>query len=401
MSVLAKKLNRIKPSPTLAVTTKAAELKARGLDVIGLGIGEPDFGTPTHVKEAAIEAINNDFTKYTAVDGMVELKQAICRKFKRENNIDYQPNQITVGTGAKQVIYNAMMASLDPGDEVIIPAPYWVSYPDMVELAEGVPVFVNCGPEENFKLTAKQLEKVITPKTKWLILNSPSNPTGSAYSHNELKALTKVLLQHPHIYILSDDIYEHLIYDGLKFCTPAEVEPQLYERILTVNGVSKAYAMTGWRIGYGAGPLELIQGISIIQSQSTTNPCSISQKAAIAALDGPQDCIKTNADIFVPRRDLVVSLLNQTNGIINCAKPDGAFYVFADCRKMFGKKTPKGKLLRNSNEVAKYLLEEALVAVVPGSAFGSEGFFRVSYATSPEILTEACTRIQKACSLLK
>jgi aspartate aminotransferase len=399
MSLVAKKLSKIKPSPTLSITAKAIQLKASGLDVISLSIGEPDFDTPNNVKAAAIRAIEAGFTKYTEVDGTKELKQAICDKLSRENNIGYEVNQISVGTGAKQVIYNALMASIDPGDEVIIPAPYWVSYPDMVSLAEGSPVFVNCGPETNFKITPLQLDKTITKKTKWVILNSPSNPTGSAYTEDELKKLSEVLLAHPNVYVLSDDIYEHLLYDGKEFATIAAVEPRLKERVLTVNGVSKSHAMTGWRIGYGAGPVELIKAMGIIQSQSTTNPSSISQKAAVEALNGDQTFLHEQKAVFAKRRDMVVQMLNEVEGI-SATTPDGAFYVFADCRKLFGKTTPLGKKLQNSSDVVEFLLEDALVATVHGSAFGTEGFFRISYATSETLLIEACKRIKESCAKL-
>lgn len=399
MSFLASRLSRIKPSPTIAVTNKAQELKAAGHDVIGLGAGEPDFDTPANIKQAAITAINKGKTKYTAVDGTVELKKAICAKFKRENNLEYKPAQITVGTGAKQVIYNAFMATLNSGDEVIIPAPYWVSYPDMVELAEGVPVIANTKVEDGFKLKPAELERVITEKTKWIILNSPSNPTGAGYNQQEMRLLTDILLRYPNINIMADDIYEHVIYDDFKFVTPAEVEPKLYDRTLTINGVSKSYSMTGWRIGYAAGREDLIKAIAIIQSQSTSNPCSISQEAAIEALNGDQNFLKPNALLFKKRRDLVVKMLNEIEGI-DCQTPEGAFYVFPSCQKLFGKKTPKNSLISNSNDFSAYLLEEALVAVVPGIAFGAEGFFRISYATADNILEEACKRIKLACDKL-
>ena len=396
MSFIAARLSRIKPSPTIAVTNKANELKAQGLDIIGLGAGEPDFDTPETIKQAAIDGIKKGATKYTAVDGTVELKKAICAKFQRENNLSYEPKHITVGTGAKQVLYNALMATLDKGDEVIIPAPYWVSYPDIVELAEGTSVFVNCTAENNFKLQPRDLEAAITIKTKWLILNSPSNPTGAAYSHAELKKLTDVLLKHPHVYVLADDIYEHIIYDGFTFATPAQVEPKLQDRTLTLNGVSKAYAMTGWRIGYAAGPVELIKAIAVIQSQSTSNPSSVSQIAAVEALSGPQDFLKPRADAFKARRDMVVDRLNAIPGI-SCNRPEGAFYVFPSCEALLGKITPDGKTIANSNDFAEYLLSKALVAVVPGIAFGAEGFFRISYATADSVLKTACDRIEKAC----
>lgn len=397
---LAIRLKSIKPSPTLAVTAKAQELKAIGKDIIGLGAGEPDFDTPQNIKEAAIRAINEGKTKYTAVDGIIELKQAICKKFKKENDLEYTTKQITVGSGAKQVIFNALLATLSPRDEVIIPAPYWVSYPDMVALAEGVPVFVNSTAENNFKITPADLEKSITDKTKWLILNSPSNPTGSAYTEDELKALAQVLFKHPNVHIISDDIYEHIMFDNQKFYTIAQVEPKLRERTLTINGVSKSYSMTGWRIGYAAGPEHLIKAISIIQSQSTSNPCSISQYATLEALNGPQNFIKPNAELFRKRRDLVVGLLNDIPGI-SCQTPNGAFYVFPSCGQLVGKKTPAGKVINNCSDFTEYLLEYALVAVVQGAAFGMENFFRISYATSENILIEACARIKKACEELK
>ena len=400
MSILASRLSRIKPSPTIAVTQKARELQAAGRDVIGLGAGEPDFDTPENIKAAAVKAIEAGDTKYTAVDGTPALKKAICAKFARENGLTYTPDQITVGVGGKQVLYNALMATLNAGDEVIIPAPYWVSYPDMVELAEGTPVFVKCPAETGFKLTADALEKAITPKTKWLILNSPSNPSGAAYTRPEMKALTDVLLKYPHVWIMSDDMYEHLLYDGIDFCTPAQVEPELFNRTLTVNGVSKAYAMTGWRIGYAGGPKELIKAIGIIQSQSTSNPTSISQAAAVEALNGPQDFIPKNAELFKGRRDLVVSMLNQAKGI-ECPRPEGAFYVYPSCAGTIGKTTPEGKVIETDEDFVTYLLESEGVAVVQGSAFGLAPHFRISYATSTEALEEACRRIQRACANLK
>jgi aspartate aminotransferase len=399
MSLIAKRLSSIKPSPTIAVSTKAKELQAAGKDVIGLGAGEPDFDTIDYVKDTAIDAIRAGDTKYTAVDGTPALKKAICEKFRRENGLNYEPAQITVGAGAKHVIYNAFMATLDEGDEVIIPAPYWVSYPDMVDLAGGAAVIVQCSAGNNFKLQAKDLEAAITSKTKWLILNSPSNPTGAAYSHQEMQALTDVLLKHPHVYVMADDIYEHLIYDGFKFVTPAQIEPKLYDRTLTINGVSKAYAMTGWRIGYAGGSKELIKAMAIIQSQSTSNPASISQAASVAALNGNQDYLKERCKAFQARRDMVVSLLNAIDGI-DCNIPEGAFYVFPSCRGLIGKKTPAGKLIGNDTDFTTFLLEEALVAVVQGSAFGAEGFFRISYATSEDVLKDACARIAKACAAL-
>ncbi len=399
-SFLSSNLSNIKPSPTIAVSTKAAELKAAGKDIISLGMGEPDFDTPENIKQAAISAIKAGETKYTAVDGSPALKKAVVAKFKRENGIEYLPNQISVSTGAKQVIYNALVATLNPGDEVIIPAPYWVSYPDMVFLGLGVPVIVESSAKNNFKITTSDLEAKITPKTKWLILNSPSNPTGSCYNENELKELAAILLKYPQIHILSDDIYEHLIFDGLKFATIAAIEPRLKDRCLVVNGVSKAYAMTGWRIGYGAGSEKLIKAMGIIQSQSTSCPSSISQAAAIEALNGIQDFIKPNAALFQKRRDMVVNALNQIEGI-ECNVPNGAFYVFPSCHGIYGKKTPAGNEIKNDNDFATYLLEEALVAVVPGIAFGAPGFFRISYAASEEFLKNSMQRIVSACSKLK
>ena len=400
MSILASRLSRIKPSPTIAVTNKARELKAAGRDVIGLGAGEPYFYTPDNIKDAAVKAIQAGDTKYTAVDGTPALKKAICAKFERENGLKYAPEQISVGVGGKQVLYNALMATLNPGDEVIIPAPYWVSYPDMVELAEGTPVAVSCPAEQGFKLQAADLEKAITPKTKWLILNSPSNPSGAAYTWDEMKALTDVLLKHPHVWVMSDDMYEHLLYDGLTFCTPAQVEPKLYDRTLTVNGVSKAYAMTGWRIGYAGGPKELIKAMGAIQSQSTSNPTSVSQAAAVEALNGPQDFIQERAEIFRQRRDLVVSMLNQAQGI-KCPTPEGAFYVYPSCAGTIGKKTPDGKVIETDEDFVTFLLESEGVAVVQGSAFGLAPHFRISYATSTQELEEACVRIQRFCNNLR
>jgi aspartate aminotransferase len=399
MPFLADRLSRIKPSPTIAVTTKALELKAAGKDVIGLGAGEPDFDTPDSIKAVAIKAIQQGQTKYTAVDGTPALKQAICAKFKRENGLDYKPNQITVGTGGKQVLYNALMATVNPGDEVIIPAPYWVSYPDMVLLAEGTPVIISCSQNSGFKLRAEELEAAITPRTKWIILNSPSNPTGAAYTREELKAITDVLVKHPHVWVMTDDMYEHLVYDDFKFFTPAQIEPKLYGRTLTVNGVSKSYAMTGWRIGYAGGPVELIKAMGAIQSQSTSNPSSVSQAAAVEALNGPQDFIPKNAEIFKARRDLVVKELNKAKGI-HCQTPEGAFYVYPSCAGAIGRKTPQGKVIKTDTDFVTYLLEAEGVAVVQGEAFGLSPYFRISYATSTEALTEACKRIQRACAAL-
>jgi aspartate aminotransferase len=399
MSIVAERLQRVKPSPTIAVSMKAAELKAAGKDVIGLGAGEPDFDTPANIKAAAKAAIDKGDTKYTAVDGTPALKKAIAAKFKRENGLDYAPNQISVGTGGKQVLYNALMATVNPGDEVIVPAPYWVSYPDMVILAEGTPVEVACSENQGFKLTAEALEAAITPKTKWLILNSPSNPTGAAYTKADLRALADVLLKHPHVWVMTDDMYEHLVYDDFKFTTIAEVEPKLYDRTLTVNGVSKAYCMTGWRIGYAGGPAQLIKAMSAIQSQSTSNPSSISQAAAVEALNGSQDFIPANNKVFKERRDLVVKMLNEAKGL-RCPKPEGAFYVFPSCAGTIGKKTPDGKVIATDTDFVTYLLESVGVAVVQGSAFGLAPYFRISYATSTEALRDACTRIQKACAAL-
>jgi aspartate aminotransferase len=400
MEFFSKNLARVKPSQTIAVTNKARELKAAGRDVIGLGAGEPDFDTPDNIKQAAIDAINRGETKYTAVDGMPELKRAICAKFKRENGLDYEPAQINVGTGGKQVLYNALLATLNPGDEVIIPAPYWVSYPDIVLLGGGEPVAVETRIEDGFKLTPEALAGAITPKTKWLIFNSPSNPTGAAYTRDEIKALTDVLLDHAQVWVLTDDMYEHLTYDGFAFTTPAQVEPKLYDRTLTMNGVSKAYAMTGWRIGYAGGPENLIAAMRKIQSQSTSNPSSISQWAAVEALEGPQEFIAERAGIFKERRDLVVAMLNQAKGI-DCPTPEGAFYVYPSCKACMGKTTPKGTKLESDEDFASALLEEEGVAVVHGAAFGLSPFFRISYATSNELLEEACQRIQRFCASLQ
>ncbi|MEJ6397711.1 pyridoxal phosphate-dependent aminotransferase [Yoonia sp. 208BN28-4] len=396
MSFLSATLDRVKPSPTIAVTTKAQELKAAGRDVIGLGAGEPDFDTPQNIKDAAVAAIADGKTKYTAVDGIPELKQAICAKFKRDNALDYTPAQVTVGTGGKQVLYNALMATLNPGDEVIIPAPYWVSYPDMVLLGGGTPVFVEGVMEQGYKITAEQLEAAITPQTKWFLFNSPSNPTGAGYSWDELKALTDVLLRHPHVWVMTDDMYEHLAYGDFKFCTPAQVEPQLYDRTLTVNGVSKAYAMTGWRIGYAAGPEILIKAMRKVQSQSTSNPCSVSQWAAVEALNGTQDFLAPNNDLFVTRRDLVVDMLNKAPGIV-CPRPEGAFYVYPSIAECIGKTSAGGAQITDDEAFATALLEETGVAVVFGAAFGLSPNFRVSYATSNAALEDACNRIITFC----
>jgi len=399
MAFLSDTLARVKPSPTIAVTTKAQALKSEGKDVIGLGAGEPDFDTPENIRDAAKRAIDSGKTRYTAVDGIPELKAAICSKFLRENGLTYTPQQISVGTGGKQILYNALMATLNPGDEVIIPAPYWVSYPDMVLLAGGTPVPVVAGIETDFKLTPEQLEAAITPRTKWFIFNSPSNPTGAGYTRKELKCLTDVLMRHPHVWVMSDDMYEHLVFDDFEFCTPAEIEPGLYDRTLTCNGVSKAYAMTGWRIGYAGGPVALIKAMGTIQSQSTSNPCSVSQYAALEALSGPQDFLADWRKVFQGRRDLVVGMLNQAQGI-RCPKPEGAFYVYPDISGCIGKATPAGTVISNDEVFATALLEETGVAVVFGAAFGLSPNFRVSYATSDEVLREACTRIQRFCATL-
>jgi aspartate aminotransferase len=399
MAFLSDTLARVKPSPTIAVTTKAQQLKSEGKDVIGLGAGEPDFDTPENIRDAAKRAIDSGKTRYTAVDGIPELKAAICSKFLRENGLTYTPQQISVGTGGKQILYNALMATLNPGDEVIIPAPYWVSYPDMVLLAGGTPVPVVAGIETAFKLTPDQLEAAITPKTKWFIFNSPSNPTGAGYTRAELKALCDVLMRHPHVWVMSDDMYEHLVFDDFEFCTPAEIEPGLYDRTLTCNGVSKAYAMTGWRIGYAGGPVALIKAMGTIQSQSTSNPCSVSQYAALEALSGPQDFLADWRKVFQGRRDLVVGMLNQARGI-RCPKPEGAFYVYPDISGCIGKATPAGTVITNDEVFATALLEETGVAVVFGAAFGLSPNFRVSYATSDTVLREACARIQRFCASL-
>ena len=400
MTFLSSSLARVKPSATIAVTDKARALKAAGRNVIGLGAGEPDFDTPANIKLAAIHAIEAGKTKYTAVDGIPELKDAIIAKFQRENGLTYTPNQIIVGTGGKQVLYNALMATMNPGDEVIIPAPYWVSYPEMVALAGGEPVAIVCTAEFGFKLQPAALEAAITPKTKWIILNSPSNPTGAAYSRAELKALTDVLVKHPHVWIMTDDMYEHLVYDDFAFTTPAQIEPRLFDRTLTVNGVSKAYCMTGWRIGYAGGPVELIKAMSTIQSQSTSNPSSIAQWAAVDALNGPQEFIPANNTVFKERRDLVVSMLNQAKGI-DCPRPEGAFYVYPSCAGTMGKTAPSGKVLENDQDFVTELLESEGVAVVQGSAFGLGPAFRISYATKTSDLEDACKRIQRFCGNLR
>ncbi len=400
MAFLADALSRVKPSATIAVSQKARELKAQGRDVIGLGAGEPDFDTPDNIKKAAIDAINRGETKYTPVSGIQPLREAISAKFKRENNLDYDWKQTIVGTGGKQILFNALMATLNPGDEVVIPSPYWVSYPEMVALCGGTPAFAETSIDNGFKLTPAALEKAITPKTKWLIMNSPSNPSGAAYTSDELKALADVLLAHPQVWILTDDMYEHLTYGDFKFATIAEIEPKLYDRTLTMNGVSKAYAMTGWRIGYAAGPIELIKAMDMIQGQQTSGACSIAQWAAVEALNGPQDFIGKNKAIFQGRRDLVVSMLNQATGI-KCPVPEGAFYVYPSCQGLIGKTAPTGKVIATDEDFVSELLEAEGVAVVHGSAFGLGPNFRISYATSETLLEQACERIQRFTASLK
>jgi aspartate aminotransferase len=401
MAFLADTLKRIKPSATIAVSDKARALKQAGRDVIGLGAGEPDFDTPDNIKQAAIAAIESGrAAKYTAVDGIPELKAAVAAKFKRENGLEYKPSQISIGTGGKQVLYNALMATINPGDEVVIPAPYWVSYPEMVALAGGTPVIVDTKMEDAFKLKAEALDRAITPNTKWLIFNSPSNPSGAAYARAELKALTDVLVKHPQVHILTDDMYEHLVYDDFQFTTPAQVEPNLYERTLTLNGVSKAYCMTGWRIGFAGGPEPLIKAMAMLQSQSTSNPSAVAQWASVEALNGPKDFIPKHNKVFKERRDLVVSMLNQANGL-KCPKPEGAFYVYPSCAGAIGKTTPSGKKLATDEEFVTELLEAEGVAVVQGSAFGVGPAFRISYATKTDDLEEACRRIQRFCGNLK
>ena len=399
MGFISDSLNRIQPSATIAITTKAQVMQAEGKNVIGLAAGEPDFDTPQNIKDAAIRAIQSGDTKYTAVDGTPKLKEAIVAKFKRENGLTYTSKQITVGTGGKQVLYNAFMATLSAGDEVIIPAPYWVSYPEMVLLAEGEPKIVPCTQETGFKLNPADLERAITPKTKWVLLNSPSNPSGAAYTYAELKAITDVLVRHPHVWVLTDDMYEHLVYDDFKFFTPAQIEPSLFDRTLTMNGVSKAYCMTGWRIGYAGGPEKLIKAMGDVQSQSTSNPSSISQAAAVEALNGPQDFIPVNNAVFKARRDLVVNMLNAAQGL-HCHTPEGAFYVYPSCAGLIRSTTPSGATLNNDEDVINYLLDSQGIAVVHGAAFGLSPHFRVSYAASTELLEEACKRIQKACAEL-
>ena len=398
-TLIAERMSLIKPSPTMAVTKMAAEMKAAGQDIIGLGAGEPDFDTPDHIKNAAIEAIKNGETKYTAVDGTPALKKAIAKKFYKDNSIKYNIDEIIVSVGGKQVLYNALMSSINPGDEVIIPSPFWVSYPDMVSLAGGVPIIVEGKEKNNFKIQPEDIRDKISTKTKWIIINSPSNPTGSSYSAEELRDIGNLLLEYENIFVMSDDIYEKIIYDDFKFFSLAEVVPELKDRILTVNGVSKAYAMTGWRIGYAGGPKHLITAMSKLQSQSTSNPSSISQAAALAALEGPEEFLLERNERFKTRRDMVVKMLNECNGL-SCIKPSGAFYVYPSCSGIIGKSSKEGKLIENSIDFSSYLLESVGVAVVPGSAFGADPFFRISYATSDSILEEACNRIKKACEQL-
>jgi aspartate aminotransferase len=400
MGFISDSLNRIQPSATIAISSKAMALKAEGRDIIGLSAGEPDFDTPDNIKEAAIAAIRKGHTKYTNVDGIPELKKAIAAKFKRENGLDYKVSQVSVGTGGKQILFNALLATVNPGDEVVIPAPYWVSYPDIVMLAGGKPVFVETTIEHGFKLQPDALEKAITPRTKWFVFNSPSNPSGAAYSRDELRKVTDVLARHPHVWVLTDDMYEHLVYDDFVFTTPAQVEPGLYERTLTMNGVSKAYCMTGWRIGYGAGPEVLIKAMAKLQSQSTSNPSSVAQWAAVEALDGPQDFIPANNKVFKERRDLVVSMLNQAKGL-SCPTPEGAFYVYPSCAGVMGKTAPSGNVIRTDEDFVTELLAAEGVAAVHGAAFGTSPFFRISYATATDVLEDACRRVQRFCGNLR
>ena len=399
MSFIASRLSLIQPSPTIAVTQKARDLKAQGRDVIGLGAGEPDFDTPGHIIEAAKKALDDGITRYTPINGIPELTDAICAKFKRDNGLDYGSDEIAVGCGGKQIIFNAFMATLNPGDEVIVPAPYWVSYPDIALLFEGKPVFVDCPAESGFKMTPEDLEAAITPKSKWLILNSPSNPSGAGYTRDDLKALADVLMRHPQVCVMTDDIYEHVIYDGFEFSTIAQVEPGLKDRTLTLNGMSKAYCMTGWRVGYAGGPAELIKAMTKVQSQSTTHTAAVSQAASVAALNGPQDFIAANNKVFLERRDLVVSMLNQAPGL-SCPTPDGAFYVYPSCAGTIGKKTPDGKVIETDEDFVTYILESEGVAAVQGAAFGLSPHFRVSYATATDLLEDACQRLQRACAAL-
>ncbi|MCJ2023784.1 pyridoxal phosphate-dependent aminotransferase [Methylobacterium sp. J-067] len=400
MAFLADVLSRVKPSATILMTQKARELKASGVDVISLSVGEPDFDTPAHIKQAGIDAINRNETRYPPVSGIVPLREAIAKKFKRENGLDYKPSQTIVATGGKHILYNALLATLNPGDEVVIPRPYWVSYPEMVGLCGGTAVFAETRMEDGFKLQAAELERVLTPKTKWIILNSPSNPSGAAYSRTEMKALTDVLLRYPDVHVLTDDIYEHLTYGDFEFVTPAQVEPALYERTLTMNGVSKGYAMTGWRIGYAAGPEKLIKAMDFVQGQQTSGATTIAQWAAVAALEGPQDHLGTFRAAFQKRRDLVVSMLNQTRGL-TCPTPEGAFYVYPSCAETIGKRTEGGKVIETDEDFVTELLMAEGVAAVHGSAFGLGPNLRISYATSDAVLEEACRRIQRFCGSLR
>ncbi len=400
MSLISNRMSQVKPSPTLAINSKAAELKSQGKDVIGLGAGEPDFDTPDHIKEAAIQALKQGKTKYVAVEGILPLRKAICAKLKRDNDIDYTPEQVIVGIGAKYVLFNAFVATLNKGDEVIIPAPYWVSYPDMVQISDGTPVIVTCTPENHFKLKPEDLEKAITSKTKWLIINSPSNPTGMAYTKAELEALAVVLRKHPQVHVMSDDIYEKIVYDGFEFATLAQVAPDLKDRILTVNGLSKSYSMTGWRIGYGAGPRELIKAMTTLQSQSATHATSFCQEASVVALEGPQDFIEERNKVFKERRDRAAAIFNETPGL-SCLIPQGAFYLYPSCQGIMGKTAPDGTKIITDSELATYLLESARVAIVPGVAFGLSPYFRISTATDTNVLVEACTRISDAIRQLK
>jgi aspartate aminotransferase len=400
VSILANRLAAVKPSPTIAVTTKAAELKAKGLDVIGLGAGEPDFDTPEHIRNAGKAAIDRGQTRYTPTNGTPALRKAIVDKFKRENDLTYTVDQVTLGVGGKQVLFNAILATVQEGDEVLIPAPYWVSYSDMVLMFGGKPVLIECGENSKFKLSGAALQAAITPKTKWLILNSPNNPTGAAYSEQELRSLTDVLLKSPHVWVMTDDIYEHLVYDGFKFSTIAQIEPKLMDRTLTINGVSKAFSMTGWRLGYACGPLPLIKAMNMVQSQSASHPSSITQAASVVALNDPLDFIAPRNEAFKRRRDLVVKMLNEAKGL-DCKVPEGAFYVYPSCAGAIGKNTPKGRKITNDTDFVEALLDEALVAVVQGAAFGLSPYFRISYATSDDLLAKACTRIQKFCAELK
>jgi aspartate aminotransferase len=399
MSFIASRLSLIKPSPTIAVTQKARDLKAQGLDVISLGVGEPDFDTPEHIIEAAKKALDDGVTRYTPINGIPELVDAISAKFKRDNGLDYGADEIAVGCGGKQIIFNAFMATLNPGDEVIVPAPYWVSYPDIALLFEGKPVFVDCPAENGFKMTPEDLDAAITPKTKWLILNSPSNPSGAGYTPDDFKGLAEVLMKHPHVWVLTDDIYEHVIYDGFEFSTIAQVEPGLKDRTLTLNGMSKAYCMTGWRVGYAGGPVELIKAMTKVQGQSTTHTAAVSQAASVAALNGPHDFIAANNKIFQDRRDLVVSMLNQAPGL-SCPTPEGAFYVYPSVKGTIGKKTPDGQVIETDGDFVTYILESEGVAAVQGEVFGLSPHFRISYATSTELLEEACQRIQRTAAAL-